>query len=264
MFFSENDLSLELLGVFKLTRTSQSIQSNNSRNYDSISLRINGNSKFQVENRCLIVKRGDLLYLPKNAQYSSETYGETIFAIHFINYSFSNKNQIEILSVEDFEKIESLVVEMYKEWKEKRPGYRYKCTSLFYSLMYHLSCQTYANTLGATRCNEKFKIAADYIHAHYRSEHISVSSLARMCAVSETYFRKQFRKLYSQSPSQYIINLRLEFASQLLSSGLYTITETAEKSGFNDTKYFSRLFKKRYHRTPQEYQSLTSEPMIRS
>ena len=94
-------------------------------------------------------------------------------------------------------------------------------------------------------------------------EQISVSSLARMCAVSETYFRKQFKKMYSQSPSQYIINLRLECASQLLGSGLYTVAETAEKSGFNDAKYFCRLFKKRYHYTPKEFRQITLEKILR-
>lgn len=263
MFFCENDLSLELLGVFKLKRNAYSTQSNNSRNYDSISLRIEGSAQFKTKDSSFTVKRGDLLYLPKNAQYTSKTSEETIFAIHFINYSFSARNQIEILAVEDFEYVENLVVEMYNTWKEKKQGYRYACTSLFYALMYHLNSRTHANMLEPASRDASFKIAVDYIHARYRSEQISVSSLARMCAVSETYFRKQFKKMYSQSPSQYIINLRLECASQLLGSGLYTVAEAAEKSGFNDTKYFCRLFKKRYHYTPKEFQQITPEKTLR-
>lgn len=88
------------------------------------------------------------------------------------------------------------------------------------------------------------RAAVSYIHSHYRNEQMNVSELASMCAVSDTYFRKLFKEIHGVSPAQYIINLRLEYASQLLMSRLYTILEVSEKSGFNDVKYFSKLFKK--------------------
>jgi len=259
MFFSENDLSLELIGVFKITRNIYSTKSCNHRNYDSISLRTNGRGDFKANSMTFSVKRGDVLYLPKNAQYNCWTSGETIFAIHFINYSFTSKNQIEIISVENIEYIEELVTEMYNEWKEQKQGYRYKCTSLFYSLIHFLNCQLQKNKLEALPREDKFKTAIDYIHAHFRNEQISVASLAQMCAVSDSYFRKQFKKIYSLSPNQYIISLRLEYASQLLRSRLYTVSEVAEKSGFNDTKYFYKSFKKRFQYSPKEFQKILPE-----
>ena len=81
---------------------------------------------------------------------------------------------------------------------------------------------------------------------------ISKDELADMCSVSSTYFRKMFKKIHGVSPSQYIINLMLEFASHLLSSNLYTVAEVSHKSGFNDTKYFSKLFKRYYGITPTQ------------
>ena len=56
------------------------------------------------------------------------------------------------------------------------------------------------------------------------------------------------------SPIQYVIDLRIDFASHLLQSRLYTISEVATKSGFTDPKYFSRVFKARFGLTPKEYQ----------
>ena len=52
---------------------------------------------------------------------------------------------------------------------------------------------------------------------------------------------------------QYVIKLRLEYASQLLLSKLYTVKEVSEKSGFTDAKYFSRIFKEKYDMTPKKY-----------
>ena len=50
------------------------------------------------------------------------------------------------------------------------------------------------------------------------------------------------------------MNLRLEFAFHLLVSNLYTVSEVAQKSGFDDAKYFSRVFKKKYHLSPKQAQ----------
>ena len=255
MFFSDNELSLELLGIFKLERQDYYKAKSHNRNYDSISIRLSGTGKFESEKQSFSVSRGDVLYLPKNLEYSQTTHRETIYAIHFINYSFSSKNTFEIISPEETEYVEGIITQMYNEWKEKKQGYRYKCTSLFYSLIHYFNISSLESSMDAAKLDSRFKNAVDYIHTHFRSEDISVAALSDMCNVSEAYFRRQFKNFYSLSPSQYIIKLRLECASQLLESGLYTVTEAAEKSGFNDTKYFSRVFKNHFKQTPREFQN---------
>ena len=83
---------------------------------------------------------------------------------------------------------------------------------------------------------------------------MEICDLARACALSEAHFRKLFKKIHGVSPIRYVIDLRVDFASHLLQSGLYTVSEVAEKSGFADPKYFSRVFKARFGLTPKEYQ----------
>lgn len=253
MFFAENELSLELLGVFKISRKVQTVQKSHPRNYDSISLRYSGSGKFKTESKAFTVRKGDVLYLPKNAEYTQKTDGEKLIAIHFINYSFNRKNKIEIIKAEDVPYVENIACKMYDVWKEKKQGYRYKCTSLLYELLYYLNCQEHEHIIDSVTSDQKIKNAIDYIHTHFRSEEIDISYLANMCAISETYFRKLFKMIYEVSPKQYILNLKLEVASQLLHSGFYTINEVSDKSGFNDVKYFSKLFKKRFGVTPKEF-----------
>ena len=259
MFFSASELSLELLGVFKIERSACSQESQDERNYDSLSIRIDGSGYFETKDSSYTAKTGDILYLPKNVHYHQKTHGETVLAIHFINYSFRNKSTIEMISVEDKEYVINIVENMYKEWKEKKQGYRYKCISLLYSLLYFLNCQLHDNMIDAVSSDGKLKKALDYIHAHFRHEQISIPKLAAMCTVSETYFRKQFKTIYSVSPTKYILNLRLEYSSQLIRSRLYSISEVSEMSGFNDVKYFRKLFKKYFHYTPREFQNVTPE-----
>lgn len=253
MFFAENELSLELLGVFKISRKTERVQKSHPRNYDSISLRLSGSGKFQTEAKAFTVRKGDVLYLPKNADYTQRTEGEKLIAIHFINYSFNRKNKIEIIKSEDVDFVETVATQMYDVWKEKKQGYRYKCTSLLYELLYYLNCQEHEHIIDSLTGDQKIKVAIDYIHTHFRSEEIDICALADMCSISDTYFRKLFKMIYEVSPKQYILNLKLEVASQLLHSGFYTVTEVSDKSGFNDVKYFSKLFKKRFNMTPKEF-----------
>ena len=255
MFFSESDISLELLGVFKIKREGHFSKISHERNYDIISVRLSGKCNFQTKERCFSSKKGDILYLPKTLEYSQETSGESIIAIHFINYSFKKNNKEELITLSKSEYVESIVRQMYDIWKEKKQGHKYKCTSLLYELLYFVNCQQYNNTIELVTHNDKIKAAIDYIHANFRNNTVEVSYLAKMSGFSETYFRKLFKQIHLVSPNQYIINLRLEYASHLLGSQLYTVSEAGYKSGFNDIKYFIKLFKKHYGVTPKRYQS---------
>ena len=112
MFFAENDITVELLGVFKLTRKDYFLKSASNRNYDSLSIRTEGTGHFTTETESLTVSKGDLLYIPKTASYSQRTAGETLIAIHFINYSFRKEIKIEKLSLDDGEDVERRIRKM--------------------------------------------------------------------------------------------------------------------------------------------------------
>ena len=258
MFFAETEISLEFLGVFKIKREKSEEKTFFPRTYDALSIRLDGSACFETENGEMTVKPGDVLYVPKNAKYTQRTRGETIFAIHFVNYSFYKSSGLELLTVDDRAYVESLVREMYGIWKEQAQGYRHRCVSLLYTLLYYLNCQAPQSNNGID-AGKKLLKAVDYIHANYRTEQIEIEKLSSMCNVSQTYFRRIFKEIHGISPLQYIINLRLEFASHLLKSRLYTVLEVSEKSGFGDSKYFCRLFKKRFGCTPAEFRNILPE-----
>lgn len=256
MFFSESDLSIELLGVFKINRDKYDHKSFENRGYDILSFRLKGRGKFITKNETITVKPGDVLYIPKNTEYHQKSSDETVIAVHFINYSFKKSNKMEIIRPEASHYIEEIFKNMYDCWKEKKQGHRYRCMSLLYDLLYTLNCQETSQIIDSITHDSKMNSVIDYIHSNFRYGTIDISELADMCSVSSTYFRKMFKKIHGVSPSQYIINLKLEFASHLLSSNLYTVAEVSHKSGFNDTKYFSKLFKQSFGITPKKYQGL--------
>lgn len=259
MFFLENELLLELLGVFRLSREAGSHRST-LRNHDSISIRTSGGGSFKFDTgEEIYTEKGDIMYIPKNADYFQKTDGETIIVVHFINYSFNKNNCVETVSAAGSVQAEEIFLQMYRIWNEKKPGYRHECTSMLYHLLYIINRRMKKDAQPSSEVSERMRLALNFIHQNYKKENISIETLAKTTSVSESYFRREFKRLYSVSPGQYIINLKLEYATQLLQSRLYTVSEVAEKSGFADTKYFSRLFKKRFAKSPSQYKNTNIE-----
>ena len=95
----------------------------------------------------------------------------------------------------------------------------------------------------------------EYLDENVCDTALRVSDLAAMCGVSEVYFRREFKRFYGTSPLEYIKKRRIEIACQLLSTGLYNVTQVAERAGFDSVSYFSAEFRRLTGQTPSQYQS---------
>lgn len=90
----------------------------------------------------------------------------------------------------------------------------------------------------------------DYINAQYDSE-ISVGGIAEMIGIDRTYLSKLFKKEKNISIKEYILTVRMNHATKFLKKG-YSVAETAELVGYNDTFNFSRMYKKKMGHSPIE------------
>src|SRR5690606_11127448 len=72
-------------------------------------------------------------------------------------------------------------------------------------------------------------------------------------AMARTTFYKKLKSLTNMSPVEFIRDIRLKRAKQLLDTGELTVTEVAYKVGFNSSGYFSTSFKEMYQVSPSEY-----------
>ena len=97
------------------------------------------------------------------------------------------------------------------------------------------------------KCIEQNMSNADY----------NVTQLARDVAISRTRLYEQLRNILGISPSEFIRNVRLKQAAQLLSDTQLPIMDVATKVGFNSARLFSTHFKKMFGVLPSEYKSST-------
>lgn len=99
---------------------------------------------------------------------------------------------------------------------------------------------------------EKIAVAADYIAKNYTKE-IKNDDLAQLTGFSTVYFRKLFTEVYGISPINYIHELRIKKAKEMLRSDYGTIADIALSLGYLNIYDFSRDFKKRTGVSPSKY-----------
>ena len=104
------------------------------------------------------------------------------------------------------------------------------------------------------------KRARIYIEENYYQD-ISNADYAEKLGVSESYFMKQFKKYMRVSAQQYRTECRIKNAKNMLISTNYKIADISRIVGYNDSLYFSRVFKKMTDMTPTEYRENFKESL---
>lgn len=95
-----------------------------------------------------------------------------------------------------------------------------------------------------------------YIKDNLTNKDISVDLLAKKAYMSTSHFHKQFKNTLGISPIDYINSEKIKFSKKLIKESKdFRMSEIAFKSGFNNTSYFNRQFKKMELMTPQQFKA---------
>lgn len=92
----------------------------------------------------------------------------------------------------------------------------------------------------------------DYVHSNYQND-IGIKDLSELLGYTPNYISKIFSNTVGMSFRKYLLLQRTKAAEALLLSSNMTITDIAYAVGFNDSNYFSTIFKNKYGITPSEY-----------
>lgn len=98
----------------------------------------------------------------------------------------------------------------------------------------------------------RLRTMLEYIEAHY-DEEITVDKIAASISASESVALRCFQQMLHTSPIQYVKNIRLKKAADLLRTTNKSAKEIALDCGFNDISYFTRSFRQVYQMTPGAY-----------
>ena len=145
----------------------------------------------------------------------------------------------------------SLFREAEKVWKRKNTAYRSECLSILYKILALLTKQEEAGIHPSTFA--KIRPAIDYLHENYTQQDFKVEELSRLVELDPKYFRTLFHKNYGMSPKEFVSQLKIERAKELLVEGKNSLTEIAARLGYSDVYHLSKAFKKKTGMTPTQY-----------
>ena len=102
---------------------------------------------------------------------------------------------------------------------------------------------------------EEVSLARDYFLKHY-PESISIEDYAASRNMSTCWFIRSFKQITGTTPLQYILSVRIANAQSLLENTDYNVAEVASIVGYENSLYFSRIFKKQNGVSPLDYRKM--------
>ncbi len=205
----------------------------------------------------LDVARNQMVYMAKGLEYHIEfidTDPEQIdtVAIHFQLTDASHKEIAPILTpficIKNVEAPISIGVDRAADEFGKNIVCMPEITSVVYQIFAHV-CHKQRKRI----VKSKFKFIRDGIELMENNSDMSLNEIAKICGVSEGYFRRLFKEYSGENPVDFRQNHRIEKAKQLLLLDTLSVGEVAEELHFSDIYHFSKTFKKIVGTSPQKY-----------
>ncbi len=224
------------------------------RGFFGLSFCRQGRITYEHNGKKFVSEPGVAVFLPKGASYiiHDDEMGEfpivnfqctdDAFTDEFICVPISENEEY----LRDYEKLKRLFLE---------GNNRHALFSAFYSILGRISGE---GSTGAGVLTPVMK----YLTENFADPDINNADLAKKAGISEVYLRKLFAEKYKTSPRQYIIEMRIACAKQLLCETDNTVSEISSRCGFSGIYHFCRAFKAKTAMTPSEYRHLYGNALI--
>jgi len=224
-------------------------------NFIDITYIINGQAVYTINREKITVSEGDVLCIPRGSERSAastEPKRFECYAANFTMHSYGSDNE-EIgnelalpLPIHATVGIHNDLIAHYRKLNEdflsRSPGYVMRARArLMLIIQRFMEILVYERD--THRLDPRVKQAMRYIAENY-AEPLTISGVAAVVSLNAVYFGTLFKRETSLTFRDYLNNVRLGQAEEMLRAGKWNVTEVSTLCGFSDVFYFSRLFKK--------------------
>ena len=198
---------------------------------------ISGKAQIQLENHAILAKPGKMIYIPYASHLDISVESEENFSYINVFHQFIKRPIFEIDISNNFDDILKTLTEMVKISDYRGVLHNNKQTEKLFMLLQSQDTDALISDYVI------IKDLIEYINSHYY-EDINLEKLANLSGLKKSKVSYLFQKYINKRPINYLIDYRLNIAKDLLEKTDLLVSEIAEKVGYNDPFYFSRLFKK--------------------
>ena len=225
-----------------------------------------GSCILQVDDESVLFREGEIMIILSNVPHVFEagTQGTTLLQLEFLPEIFSmfgSHDRFDSFSVFTREnrliricnhvRMMRVIQRIINELNEKREYYQ-NLVVMYYAelllLIYRHLDEIYV-PMGA---NESLRHAITFIRAHV-DEEISVSQVAKNVGISERYLRKLFVDSLHIAPLEYVNQLRVNRAIELMKNTELSLKEVCFQCGFSSPQQFARIFKGHVGTVPSHF-----------
>ena len=227
---------------------------------------VRGKGRLEVGGKVFYLKEGDAFVLrPEEEAWYTADYMDpwTYMWVGFqgmkaeectVNCGFDNEHHV-IHNINHTDLL-NYVTEMLKAHSLSYSNSLRRCAYLqmfFANIIeqYHENVQgieSLENNPGAENAKRLMVYITDYYHGRIR-----INEIAHEMGVNRCYLSNSFKRLTGYSPTEYLIQIRMEKAKSLLTKTNYSINRIASEVGYSDQLAFSRIFKQRFGESPKKY-----------
>ena len=202
-------------------------------------------------------KKNQILYTAKGAEYSIEFFdtapdqADTI-VVHF---QLRDTNGNDIAPADNFEiAVENVDISLSLKLQKLADEFKKNivCVPDAVSVIYRLFA-IICKLKRRDNTSDRFNCIKEGIELLENDTDMSIKDIAKICNVSECYFRRMFKEYSGESPIEFRQKHRIEKAKQLLSSGILTIGEISRELYFSDIYHFSKTFKSIVGVSPKKF-----------
>ncbi len=215
---------------------------------------VEGEGECEINGRSFCFRKGDLSFVtPMDFHsYKSVEPFQTI-TVHFhldnLNKELAGLSGLEACVIECTDEIKQLFMMLEKE----------KNSQSFKSLMcINLIEVIAAMLLRYNKCEKKSDMPREIIYAvgyinKYFDQNIDLKTISKKCNYSISYFSRQFKKYTDMGFVEYLTDVRVSHAKNMLMSKDITVTQLSCECGFGSLRSLNRAFLNKYGCSPKEY-----------
>ena len=257
----------EILYAFDLWNQPDNENMIHHHDFFEISIILQGESLYLIDNEWRTVRSGDILLFNPGVDHAEKqllnTYSHQLhIGIRNVKLHGFAQNHFpttqSLLSMQDSQlKIFDKAWQLIEEFNQQQTNFNLMGKALVMEMMIlilrslekkeRLSDETQASQ--NDRMHQVVQLIMTYMENNYAKD-ISIEQLATLYYVSPTYLSKIFKDLTGFSPINYLIQIRLKKAHELLTTDDLTVKEVAKAVGYEDAYHFSKSFKKHFGTSP--------------
>lgn len=226
---------------------------------------VKGNTTYYIGDKIFRVQQGNFVFIPKGilhkTDYEDNDKNERLL-LNFSDLVFTNELQelkeelcnsrVIYVKEDQLPYLERLMQNIEAEY-HRQDRYRSVMINLYIAELLIQICRCkYDAKPALSGADQTIYLISRYINIHFR-EALSLEELSKVFAMSESHLSRKFKANTGIGINEYITYVRITKAEKMLRETTMPVTQVAQQCGYNDSNYFSTVFKRIKGVTPQKY-----------